>query len=251
MISPHDENELPNADLPDDLADDESISLEELSESFAQLIGEDKTPSAADAESDPDSAADDADETELSLDDECPTTPKTILEAMLFVGHPSNEPLTNRMAASLIRGVSPTEVDELVKELNVDYEAAAAPYRIISAGAGYRLTLLPTFEGLRERFYGRIRQTRLSQSAIDILALVAYNQPINKDRVNELRQTPSGAILTQLVRRQLLEIERVDTKPRQTLYRTTPRFLELFAIESLDDLPRSQEIDKSASERAT
>jgi segregation and condensation protein B len=244
MISPHDENELPHADLSDDVADDQGISLEELSESFAQLIGEDKTPSAADAESDVDSEADDGDEMELSLDDDCPTTPKTILEAMLFVGHPSNEPLTGRMAAGLIRGVSPTEVDELVKELNADYEAAAAPYRIVSVGAGYRMALLPKFEGLRERFYGRIRQARLSQSAIDILALVAYNQPISKDRVNELRQHPSGAILTQLVRRQLLEIERVDSKPRQTLYRTTPRFLELFGIESLDDLPRSQEMDK-------
>ena len=250
MANPHDENELPNTDLPDDSADDQGISLEELSESFAQLIGEDKTPRAADAESAGDSAPDDADEMELSLD-ECPTTPKTIFEAMLFVGHPSNEPLTSRMAASLIRGVSPTEVDGLIKELNADYEAAAAPYRIISAGTGYRLALVPTFEALRERFYGRIRQTRLSQSAIDILALVAYNQPISKGRVNELRQKPSGAILTQLVRRQLLEIERVDTKPRQTLYRTTPRFLELFAIESLDDLPRSQEIDKTASERVT
>ena len=243
MINPHDENELPHADLPDQPADDQGISLEELSESFAQLIGEDKTPRAVDADSDRDSATDDSDETELSLD-ECPTTPKTILEAMLFVGHPSNEPLTSRMAAGVIRGVSPAEVDELIKELNADYEAAAAPYRVISAGAGYRLTLLPKFEGLRERFYGRIRQARLSQSAIDILALVAYNQPISKQRVNELRQKSSGAILTQLVRRQLLEIERVDAKPRQTLYRTTPRFLKLFGIESLDDLPRSQEIDK-------
>ena len=126
MISPHDETESPNADLPDDLADDQGISLEELSESFAQLIGEDKTPRVADAESDRDSTADDADTTDLSLDDDCPTTPKTILEAMLFVGHPGNESLTSRMAASLIRGVSPTEVDELVKELNADYEAADA-----------------------------------------------------------------------------------------------------------------------------
>jgi segregation and condensation protein B len=244
MISPHDDSELPDADLSDDLTDDQGISLEELSESFAQLIGEDKPPPATDTESDVESSADDADETELSLDDQCPTTPKTILEAMLFVGHPSNEPLTSRMAASLVRGVSPTEIDELVRELNEDYEATMAPYRVVSAGAGYRLALLSKFEGLRERFYGRIRQTRLSQSAIDILALVAYNQPISKDRVNELRQKPSGAILTQLVRRQLLEIERVDTKPRQTLYRTTPRFLELFGIETLEDLPRSQEMDK-------
>ncbi len=244
MISPHDESDVPDADQ-EDLGDDQGISLEELSASFAQLIGEDhKSPRGIRAESDHEADSNDTEETELSLDDTCPTTPKTILEAMLFVGHPRNEPLTNRMAASLIRGVSPTEVDELVKELNADYEAAAAPYHIVSEAAGYRMALSPHFEALRERFYGRVRQARLSQSAIDILAVVAYNQPISKERINELRQHPSGPILTQLVRRQLLEIERVDTKPRQTLYRTTPRFLELFGLESLDDLPRSQEMDK-------
>jgi segregation and condensation protein B len=244
MISPHDENDLPNADRQDDLADDQGISLEELSASFAQLIGEDKTSRGTQAESEAES--DDAEEVELSLDDACLTTPKTILEAMLFVGHPRNEPLTNRMAASLIRGVSPTEVDELVKELNAEYAAAAAPYEIVSVAAGYQMALSPRFEALRERFYGRVRQARLSQSAIDILAVVAYNQPISTEGINRLRQKASSPILTQLVRRQLLEIERVDTKPRQTLYRTTHRFLKLFGLESLDDLPRSQEIDKSA-----
>jgi segregation and condensation protein B len=221
--------------------DDQSISLEQLSQSFAQLIGESIPPVA-------ESASQPEDETEVvySLEDVCPTTPRTILEAMLFVGHPSNTPLTSRQAASLIRGVSPAEVESLVAELNAAYEANSAPYRIISEGAGYRLSLTMEYAPLRERFYGRIRQARLSQSAIDVLALIAYNQPLTKQEVDELRHRPSGGVLSQLVRRELLRIERVEEQnQRKVLYRTTDRFLELFDLESIDDLPRSQEIDSS------
>lgn len=220
---------------------DQSISLEQLSQSFAQLIGE-SAPASTDETSKPEDEA----EVVYSLEDVCPTNPRTILEAMLFVGHPSNSPLTSRQAASLIRGVSPTEVESLVADLNASYETNAASYRIISEGAGYRMSLLPDYAPLRERFYGRIRQARLSQSAIDVLALIAYNQPITKHEIDELRQRPSGGVLSQLVRRELLQIERVDEKKkRKTLYRTTDRFLQLFGLDSIDDLPRSQEMDST------
>ena len=225
--------------------DAESISLDELSQSFAKLLGE-STPSSAQQTTELEAA----EEPVYSLEDVCPTNPQTILEAMLFVGHPSNEPLSTRQAASLIRGVSPQEVDSLVEDLNACYSECAAPYRIVSEGAGYRLSLLPEYHALRERFYGRIRRARLSQSAIDVLALVAYHQPMEKKVVEELRQRPSGGILAQLVRRELLRIERVHEegkKRRRTLYWTTDRFLELFHLDSIDDLPRSQEMDVNIS----
>lgn len=237
-----------------DAEDPSVISLEELSQSFAQLIGGEKRDSnSADISNSSDSSnarqnAPSPDEDEVySLEDTCPTSPQTILEAMMFVGHPGNEPLTNRQVASLIRGVSPTEVDANIQELNELYEREHAPYRIVAEGQGYRMALLPEYDALRERFYGRIRQVRLSQSAIDVLALVAYNQPLTKREVEEIRQQPSGAVLTQLVRRELLRIERVEDeqqnkKKRQTLYHTTDRFLQLFGLQSLEDLPHSQQV---------
>ena len=224
--------------------DAQIISLDELSQSFAKLIGETKPPAVKQT------AGPEVDDEVYSLEDVCPTSPQTILEAMLFVGHPSNEPLSSRQAASLIRGVSPREVDSLVADLNASYSENAAPYRVVSEGAGYRMSLQPEYHALRERFYGRIRHARLTQSAIDVLALVAYNQPITKKEVEELRQRPSGSVLAQLVRRELLRIERVEDegkKARQTIYWTTDRFLELFALDSIDDLPRSQEMDGDIS----
>ncbi|NLF07030.1 MAG: SMC-Scp complex subunit ScpB, partial [Pirellulaceae bacterium] len=80
---------------------------------------------------------------------------------------------------------------------------------------------------------------RLSQAAIDVLALVAYEQPITGEKIQQLRGKPSRHVLAHLVRRGLLRIERPEPKRRTAYYRTTDRFLRVFNLESLDDLPQS------------
>jgi segregation and condensation protein B len=178
-----------------------------------------------------------------AADDSCDVTPRSILEAMLFVGSPGNEPLTARQVAGLMRGVRPAEIEQLVGELNETYRRRNCPYRIAAEGAGFRLKLRERYGRLRDKFYGKARQARLSQAAIEVLATVAYRSPITSDEISRLRGTPSGHILTQLVRRQLLRIERSGSKPRRTSYFTTERFLELFHLESLEDLPRSPDFE--------
>ena len=126
-------------------------------------------------------------------------------------------------------------------ELNRRYAAQGAPYHVVGEGDGYRLTLGDEFHSLRNRFYGRIREARLSQAAIDVLALVAYQQPITGEKIGRLRGKPSNHVLTHLVRRGLLRIERPDPKRRTPHYHTTERFLRLFNLQSLDDLPRSED----------
>ncbi len=185
----------------------------------------------------------DQSDSQLAAPDAPPPDPKSILEAMLFVGHPENEPLTSGEVASLVRGVSPAETDELIRELNADYDAHDAPYHIVSEGAGYRLMLREEFDRVRLKFHGRIREARLSQCAIEVLSIVAYNQPITVDEVNRLRNAQSGGFLTQLVRRQILRIERPPEKPRRPLYHTTDRFLHLFRLTSLDELPQTTQIE--------
>ncbi len=170
-------------------------------------------------------------------DGPCPITPASVLEAMLFVGNRDGSPLAPARAAELMRGVSAGEIAGLVDELNAYYEADGRPYTIVSEGSGYRLKLRPEFAPLRDRFYGKLREARLSQAAVDILAIVAYQQPLSAEQINKLRGKPSGHVLSQLVHRQLLRIERAG--PRRTAqYYTTERFLRLFGLESLDDLPR-------------
>ena len=167
-------------------------------------------------------------------------TPHRILEAMLFVGSPDGDALDPKRVASLMRGVRADEIEEFVQDLNNEYQKDRAPYRIVSEAGGYRMVLQEEFSAVRNRFYGEIKEAALPQPAVDVLSLVAYKQPLTKEQVNELRGKPSGSLLSQLVRRQLLCIERTDEKPRRTLYRTTERFLKLFGIDSLDDLPSAQ-----------
>ncbi|MEK6249829.1 MAG: SMC-Scp complex subunit ScpB, partial [Planctomycetales bacterium] len=109
--------------------------------------------------------------------------------------------------------------------------------------AGFHIALRPIHDRIRNRFYGRIREAKLSQAAIEVLALVAYKQPTTSAAVSKLRGHPSGTILAQLVRRQLLRMERPEQKPRTPTYHTTARFLKLFGLDSLEELPDSQQMD--------
>ncbi len=241
----------------------QGISLDELAEAYAESMGPraepdsqaqpqppDSAPAERSGQSEPRTLKEPLDEPPpaepegVEGDDSCPLSPSTILEAMLFVGNQQNEPLSSDRAAQLMRGVSPGEIPGLIDELNRRYAFNGCPYRIVSEGAGYRLSLHPSFNRLRSKFYGRIRRARLSQAALDVLAIVAYRQPIVADQVSRLRGTPSGHILAQMVRRQLLRIERPPGKRRPVSYRTTDRFLELFGLESLTDLPESEELEK-------
>jgi segregation and condensation protein B len=225
--------------------DEAGLSLNQLSQALAGMLqsGDDPyaPPAADDTEkSEPDVA------TESEAVDQCELGPRTILEAMLFVGHPQNEPLASKDVAALMRGVRPAEIDALVRELNRDYQAQGCPYTIVAEGAGYRMTLRDEYARVRDKFLGKARQARLSQAAIEVLAAVAYHQPITSEEVARLRGTACGHVLLQLVRRQLLSLERESGKARRAFYRTTPRFLALFGLASLDELPRSADLEENS-----
>ena len=246
--SPPDENFPELADFAQ-VDDDAGVSLEALSTAYAELIAGGSIPyemqpaedSAAPATTED---VEEPDDPELA-DQHCEVTPASIFEAMLFVGHPNNDPITSGEIASMMRGVRSQEIDELVQDLNQQYELAGCPYRIASSGAGYALQLAAEYARLRDKFYGRVREARLSQTAVDILAIVAYRQPLTRDEIDQLRGKSSSSVLSQLVRRQLLRIERLDEKPRKVRYFTTDRFLQLFGLDNLTELPQTNEVDKT------
>ena len=103
------------------------------------------------------------------------------------------------------------------------------------------IRLRSEYAPLRDLFYGRVREARLTQPAIDVLAIVAYRQPVTRQELDQVRGKPSGAMLAQLLRRGLLRLDREDGTAKATHYRTTERFLQLFGLESLSELPQSQD----------
>lgn len=172
-------------------------------------------------------------------EDRVAITPLRILEALLFVGTPDNTPLSGRQLAALMRGVSPEEIDAHVDQLNMQYAAEGAAYSIVKETAGYRLELAASHAAMRNRFYGQVREVKLAQPVIDVLALVAYHQPVSKREIEKLMGGPCSSSLNQLLRRNLIGLTK-EPAPLGAVYRTTSRFLDLFDLESLDDLPRSE-----------
>ncbi len=172
---------------------------------------------------------------------ETPLTPRQIIEACLFVG---GSALTSKRLSGVLRGDFDSEyVDREIDELNRRYAAESRPYEIRLGEGGYRLTLREEFERIRHKVYGLgPKEVRLSQEALEVLAVVAYHQPIKQLQVEELGKPGCGAVLRQLVRRELLAVERDPVQPREVSYKTTPRFLSLFGIQKLDDLPRHEQV---------
>jgi segregation and condensation protein B len=164
-----------------------------------------------------------------------------IMEAMLFIG---GAPLTAATACEMVRGLTPAAFTRLLDELNRDYRRQGRPYRIQPRGHGYELVLRPRFRGVLERLYGSTREARLSPAALEVLALVAYRQPVGKDEIDSLRGGESATALRQLVRLGLAAVQRGDADQREALYQTTPRFLSAFHLRSLDDLPRTGDMHK-------
>jgi segregation and condensation protein B len=160
---------------------------------------------------------------------------------MLFVG---GAPLTAVRACEALRGVTPEQFVEIIDQLNRDYRAQGRPYRIQPADQGYELVLRPRYRSVQQALYGSVREARLSPAALDVLALVAYRQPVTKQEVDSLRGGESGAVLRTLVRLGLVVIGPNPGGSKEVVYNTTPRFLSLFQITSLDDLPRTQDLQR-------
>lgn len=170
--------------------------------------------------------------------------PRSVVESMLFVGRPDNGAMSSRELAAAMRGVSPAEVDEVVAALNATYDADQTPYRIEQSAAGYRLVLRPEFERMRDKFYGRVKEARLSPAVLEVLSVLAYNQPATAEQLNEIRGAPCGAALSQLVRRKLVRLDRGKGSKESATYSTTDRFLKLFGLENIEALPRSEELQQ-------
>jgi segregation and condensation protein B len=175
----------------------------------------------------------------------CEINARTVVEAMLFVGRPDNGPLSARELAAAMRGVSPGEIEAAVGELNSIYEADGAPYCIEQNNGGYRLVLRDEFQRMRDKFYGRVKEARLSPAVLEVLSVLAYNQPATAEHLSELRGAPSGAALSTLVRRRLVKLDRAGDGGKSPQYSTTDRFLKLFGLDSLEALPRAEELEKA------
>ncbi|HUQ69843.1 MAG TPA: SMC-Scp complex subunit ScpB [Planctomycetaceae bacterium] len=168
-------------------------------------------------------------------------TARQVVEACLFVG---GSALTAARLAGVLRGDYTAEsVEAMIDDLNRQYDSEARPYEIRLGEGGYRLAVRDEYERIRHKVYGLgPKEVKLSQDALEVLALVAYHQPATEEQLDALGRPLAGATLRLLLRRDLLTVDRLPHEPKAVAYRTTPRFLSLFGLGSLDDLPRPEDL---------
>ena len=172
----------------------------------------------------------------------------SVIEALIFA---SNEPLS----ASKIRKViidneqnieiSEETVNEFIQLLNQRYEESGCSFRIERIGGGYTFLTQKKYHYWLSVFQHENAYRKLSQSATETLAIVAYRQPITKPEVDQIRGVDSGYILRQLMEKALIEVAgRGDGPGKPLVYKTSRHFLRHFGLNSVQDLPKPREIEE-------
>ncbi len=175
---------------------------------------------------------------EERAEDGCLVSPASILEAILFVGNSENRPCTAVQLASMMRGVQAADIPALVAELNTKYRNDGSVLEIVAIDDGFRMQLANDLDAFRNTVTARVRETQLSQSAVDCLSVVAYRPGSTCEEIERIWGRPASNALSLLVRREILRVDRQGHgKTAKTHYFPSERFLNLVGIESLEDLP--------------
>jgi segregation and condensation protein B len=155
------------------------------------------------------------------------------LEALLMV---SDEPL-DRMALASAVGHPVHDVDEALAALATEYDDQRRGFELRHVAGGWRYYTREDFAPVVEAFVLEGQQARLTQAALETLAVVAYQQPVSRARVSAVRGVNVDGVMRTLLTRGLVEDAGADTQTGAHLYRTTTYFLERIGISSLDELP--------------
>ncbi|OHD56533.1 MAG: SMC-Scp complex subunit ScpB [Spirochaetes bacterium GWF1_51_8] len=159
---------------------------------------------------------------------------KGLFESVLFVsGKPVNiDELTE------IFELTKNEVKLLAEELNKDYSERSSGMNIIHVAGGFQLVTNPAFKDELNELFGKRNDNRLTRSVLETLAVVSYKQPITKEDVDKVRGVSSTRSINTLLGYKLINISGYTEGVVQSpLYSTTKRFLELFKLKDLGDLP--------------
>lgn len=168
-----------------------------------------------------------------------------VVEALVLA---SVEPLSAARIAEIAPECTPALVKDLVGELNEQYLKHERAFEIWQVAGGYQMRTRAEFSGYLQQLQKQ-RPLRLSNAALETLSIVAYKQPATRTEIETVRGVDVGALLKSLLERGLVKITGHKEVPgRPMLYATTRRFLEIFGLESLKQLPALRELEDLARE---
>jgi len=166
---------------------------------------------------------------------------ESVVEAVLFA---SDEPLTAARLADIVE-TNTKQIRQHVKSLNEKYQAHNNAFRIEQIAGGFQmLTLSPYNNWLRKMLRAR-SDSKLSPAALETLAIIAYKQPVIRADIEAIRGVAAGEVIRNLMYKGLVKIVgRAEVIGRPMLYGTTKKFLEVFGLNALKDLPKIEELKK-------
>jgi segregation and condensation protein B len=166
---------------------------------------------------------------------------KTILEAILFT---SDEPVSaERLAEAAGDAVTPAAVREALTQLRDEYAAAGRAFAVDEIAGGFQMMTRPEFAKYLRKLLQARREARFTQAALETLSIVAYKQPVTRAEVEDIRGVASGDMIRTLIEKGLVRIAgRSEHLGRPLLYGTTKKFLQVFGLSSIKDLPSDKQL---------
>jgi segregation and condensation protein B len=189
---------------------------------------------------------------------------KFILESLLFSAQKPLSPAELRDIFSAaaeqddadatiksLKKVKEAELAAALEQLKQDHEAAARSYRLVCVAGSWQFVTQPEFAPWLKALVGvKARPSRLSQPALETLAIISYRQPMTRAEIEQIRGVSVDGTMQTLLERGLVEsVGRAEVVGRPTLYGTTTLFLEYFGLRSLDDLPAADELRRIIVEK--
>uniref|UniRef100_A0A7C4UBG8 SMC-Scp complex subunit ScpB n=1 Tax=candidate division WOR-3 bacterium TaxID=2052148 RepID=A0A7C4UBG8_UNCW3 len=164
---------------------------------------------------------------------------KNKIEAILFAAY---EPVSASKISNVLN-IKEKEVIRIINELNEEYKNNEKPYTIKEIGGGYLLLTLPEYGDVIGEVIGK-KNIRLSKAALVTLAIISYKQPISKKEIDIIRGVDSSGPLETLIELELIKVVgEKDAPGRPLLYGTTKKFLEVFHLKDLKELPEIKDED--------
>lgn len=212
-------------------AEDEPRQQPEPVDEFEVKGSEPQTPDAA------------AKEAEFGVhEDGIEPTVTSAVEAILFA---SDEPITPNRLAGIVEVGGVREVKDAVKELNEKYRQSNSAFRIEQIAGGFQMMTLSNYNHWLKKLIRVRGDTKLTQAGLETLAIIAYKQPIMRADVEAIRGVGSGEMIRSLIYKGMVKIAgRAEVLGRPLLYGTTKKFLDMFGLNNLKDLPKVEELKK-------
>ncbi len=240
------EDELTDEELEDTEGEPMAEATIEV-EFSVEGIGDTEDQGAGDQERGEDEGAGDveveaAEEGGEPEEDEGPApTIESVIEAILFA---SEEPLTEGRLAGIVETTT-KQVRDSIQSLNEKYEQNHNAFRIEQIAGGHQMLTLSTYNTWLRKMLKVRSDNKLSPAAMETLAIIAYKQPVIRVDIEAIRGVAVGEVIRSLMYKGLVKIVgRAEILGRPMLYGTTRKFLEVFGLNSLKDLPKAEELKK-------